>query len=47
MSYKGYLIRQTLTGDYFVERSGQLICWAMSEAHAKELIDEIWVPGGF
>ena len=39
MSYKGYLILKTLTGEIYIQKDGQLIGWAKDEASAKSEID--------
>ena len=39
MAYRGYLISTTLMGHFFVEKDGQLICWAHDVADAKRKID--------
>jgi len=41
MAYKGYTINQTLLGEYFIMKGGHHIGYALSLAHAKQVIDEL------
>ena len=41
MSYHGYLIRTTLTGDVHIEKGGHHIAWATDIDDAKRQIDEL------
>ena len=40
-AYRGYLIRQTLTGLFFIEKGGFLIQWVADADAARRVIDAI------
>ncbi len=40
-AYRGYIIRATALGAYFVEKDQHLICWADNITDAKNKIDPL------
>lgn len=45
-AYRGYMIHETITGEFYVDKHGFLICWVSGEAEGRAAIDEL-LDGGF